>query len=616
MSAALRRLRESATLQSIVLAVVALFVYTLTLAPSVQYTDNGELAAAAVTFGVAHPTGYPLFTILTHVWSMISADIGWLNLLAGVWCAIAVGAMYRLMLEVLSVVTGGVVGTIQRYAAASTSLLLGFSAIVWSQATSLEVYSLHLCLLSLALLSTVRSTRPDADFTRWSVLAGLLYGLMLANHLSSVFLAPGLLLLWLSGRRKTQFRSWYLLAAPALLGVLLYAVLPLRSAQEPPINWGMVHRSLDAFLYHVKGTQFGVWLFSDRQVLKVNARIFQHLLSDAVVWAGYVALMIGLWQMLRSHARMALALLALAAGNLGISLGYSIPDIEPYFLPTILVALVFSGVGLWWIVRRATSAMPWAALLVPVVSLALNYPQHDRSNHRAVEGYTEWVLAHAEPNAVIMTRQWDFFCSAAWYEQTVRGTRPDVAVIDKELFRRTWYAPYLLKLYPSVMGRAQREVDAYMPLLAEFEKDADAFVKAGKSKDIQPRFVSMLNSIFDNNADRPLYITPELLREEPGFAAGWEPVPAGPLVRLIRPGTTPKQRFSEVGLEKVITSIAMPRERLDSSLRDVVLMALGSTAMYRLDAMADTASFRTYRLYVRRLAPSHPVTSQLESIIP
>ncbi len=609
------RFTSSTALQSVVIATVALIVYIVTHAPSLQYTDNGELAAAAVTFGVAHPTGYPLFTILGHVWSMFSTDIGWMNLLAGLWCAIAVGAAYALMCEVLSLLKGGVTASL-RYASAATALMLGFSALVWSQATSLEVYSLHLCLLTLTLMATVRSTRSNDDSTRWSMLSGLLYGLMLANHLSSVFLGPGLFALWLSARRPGQLRSWYIVVGPALLGVLLYAVLPLRSAQEPPINWGMVHRSWDAFLYHVKGTQFGVWLFSDKNVVKVNTRIFQHVLTNSVVWVGYGALALGLWQLLRTNARLALALLAIAAGNLGISLGYSIPDIESYFLPSILVALLFTGVGLWWLVQRFAGALPWVVLVLPIASLTLNYSQQDRSNHRAVEGYTEWVLAHAEPNAVIITRQWDFFCSAAWYEQVVRGIRPDVAVIDKELFRRTWYAPYLMQRYPVVMGRAQREIDAYMPLLADFENDGDAFVRAGKSQEIQPRFVAMLNSLLDNNAERPLYITPELLSDEPGFAVGWQPVPAGPLVRLTRPGMMPKQRFSDVGLEKIITSLSAPRERLDSSLRDITMMALGSTAMYHLDALSDTASFRRYRMQARRLAPSHTAAAQLESMLP
>ena len=601
---------------ALALAATVFVLYALTHAPSVQYTDNGELAAAGVTFGVAHPTGYPLFTILTNVWSKVSTDISWLNLVAGLWCAIAVGFMHALVRTVLELIHGqersahSIIATV-------VAGMLGVSSIVWSQATSLEVYSLHLCLFVVTLHLITRSLLDDDRWPRWSVLAGLSYGLMLSNHLSSVFLAPGLLLLWLSSGRKGQILRWYLVIAPALLGVLLYAVLPLRSAQEPPINWGMVHRSWDAFLYHVKGTQFGVWMFSDRTVFKVNWRIFLGVLSNAMLWVGFVPMAIGLWTALRRVPVRGLAFVVLVLGNLGIALGYSIPDIEPYFLPSIVVLLVLMAIGLDASLRRAPSKAIPALLVIPVIALALNFTTADRSNHRAVEGYTRWVLANAEPNAVIISRQWDFFISAAWYEQTVRGVRPDVVLIDKELFRRTWYAPYLKQLYPKVMGRAQREVDAYMPLLADFERDGDAFIKAGRSGEIQSRFVEMLNAILAANQDRPLYITQELIGDEPGFAVGWDMIPAGPLIRLVRPGAEMRQRVSLDGTEEIIATLARPRERLDSSLQNIVLNSLGSTALYRLDALADTTSFRAHRSTAERLGqPSHPVMDRLRAVLP
>ena len=600
---------------SIAIAILCFCVYALTHAPTVQYTDNGELAAAAVTLGVAHPTGYPLFTLLAHVWSMISTDIGWMNLLAGVWCAIAVGATHALLQRVLRSVTTASDSVITWSATAGAGML-GWSGIVWAQATSLEVYSLHLALLTLTLLCIISSWGRTVHADRWSVLAGLLYGLMLANHLSSVFLAPGLFLLWLSGAQPGALRRWYLVVGPALLGIALYAILPLRSAQHPPINWGMVHRDWDAFLYHVKGTQFGVWMFSDKQIVKINARILRDLITNAVLWIGYIPFAVGLWTLLKQHRGTGLAFLAIIAGNLGISLGYSIPDIDPYFLPTILVAMIILAVGLSHFGQRLLPRAAWALAVLPCIALGMNYSNSDRSSHRAVGGYTQWVFAHAEPNAIIITRQWDYFCSAAWYEQTVRNTRTDVAVIDKELFRRTWYAPYLLQRYPAVMRNAQQHVDAYMPLLAEFELDGEAFVTAGKSAQIQPRFVGLLNGILNDNSDRPLYITPELLNDEPGFAAGWDAIPAGPLVRLIRPGTRPRQQFSLRGVDDIIQSLRHPRERLDSSLRDLVVGGIGSSAMYHLDAMQDTVAFRTWREHARRLAPLHPMTARLESIIP
>ena len=48
---------------------IAFIFFLTTIAPSVIQIDTGELAAVQVTLGIAHPTGYPLFTILGYIFS-------------------------------------------------------------------------------------------------------------------------------------------------------------------------------------------------------------------------------------------------------------------------------------------------------------------------------------------------------------------------------------------------------------------------------------------------------------------------------------------------------------------------------------------------------------------
>ncbi|MGB5037889.1 MAG: DUF2723 domain-containing protein, partial [Blastocatellia bacterium] len=54
-------------LTAVSVAAVALGVYVLTLAPTVTLVDSGELIVAAWTAGVAHPPGFPLWTMLAHL---------------------------------------------------------------------------------------------------------------------------------------------------------------------------------------------------------------------------------------------------------------------------------------------------------------------------------------------------------------------------------------------------------------------------------------------------------------------------------------------------------------------------------------------------------------------
>ena len=50
---------------------VALVVYSWTLAPTVTLTDGGELIVAAYGLGVAHPPGTPLWVMLAHLASLV-----------------------------------------------------------------------------------------------------------------------------------------------------------------------------------------------------------------------------------------------------------------------------------------------------------------------------------------------------------------------------------------------------------------------------------------------------------------------------------------------------------------------------------------------------------------
>src|SRR5215831_6699236 len=51
--------------------VVALLLYTWTLAPTVTLVDSGELILAAWGTGVAHPPGFPLWVMLAHLASLL-----------------------------------------------------------------------------------------------------------------------------------------------------------------------------------------------------------------------------------------------------------------------------------------------------------------------------------------------------------------------------------------------------------------------------------------------------------------------------------------------------------------------------------------------------------------
>lgn len=74
-------------------------VYCVTLARTVGFIDSGELAWASASLGIPHPTGYPLYTLLTYFFVLFLPffePIVAINLFSAVFAAAAAVAFFLL----------------------------------------------------------------------------------------------------------------------------------------------------------------------------------------------------------------------------------------------------------------------------------------------------------------------------------------------------------------------------------------------------------------------------------------------------------------------------------------------------------------------------------------
>ena len=139
---------SSPVVSGLLIAAMTFVVYLRTLTPGVGFIDSGELAAVACTLGIAHPTGYPLFTLLGWIFSHLpipGEEIYRLNVMAALFSAAGIFVFFQLMVFLLrrfGPAQRGPAGVL--IPAACSALLLGFSETYWAQATAVEVYSLHL----------------------------------------------------------------------------------------------------------------------------------------------------------------------------------------------------------------------------------------------------------------------------------------------------------------------------------------------------------------------------------------------------------------------------------------------------------------------------------------
>ena len=502
-------------------------VYFLTLAPTVVHIDCGELAAVQATLGIAHPTGYPLFTLLGHVFSKLPighAIIFRLNLLALLWTITGIfffmHAAQRLVTKHVHeqqqpAPTRGIIAAIPALAA---GMFLAFGRTIWSLSTSVEVYSLQLALVALVLYTATRAFYDDSDSPRFWYLAAFALALGFANHMTTVLLLPGLAYLFFV-RHGWSIRAWQRLAIITAILLLvagsLYLYLPLRAAQEPVLNWGDPG-NWHNFFRQVTGKQFQVWMFSSAAVAHKNLRLFLHNLPAEFGWIGLALAVPGLAYSLIRQRQFGAFLLITAIATVLYAINYDIHDLDSYFLPAFLVMGLWIAIGTGVLLRlaarnRLALGAGIAITVIAIVHLGLqNFAKVDRSDTYLYEDYTRQALAALPEDAVLLSYQWDYLISPAYYLQFVEGFRRDVAVIDKELLRRSWYFKQLRRNYPQVVGAVEPEIAGFLQALAPFERGGRY-----NAAILEARYRRLIARLIETGVQRgAVYLAPELVENE------------------------------------------------------------------------------------------------------
>jgi hypothetical protein len=335
------------------------------------------------------------------------------------------------------------------------------------------------------------------------LLVAYLLGVALTNHISfmSTFVGTSLYLSLIY--RGELFRRRVLVSAAImfLLGLSPYGYLLVRSQSEPLLNWGNAH-NLERLIWHVTGRQYQVWMFSLPlseilgnlgKALGMLAQELYYVLIPVFLW--------GAWTLFRRSREFFWLLAVVFALNVLYAVNYSIPDIQSYYIPFMIAAFIFTGVGLAEVIRRLAKAPQYAFLALALVPLAVNHRRAGAQGNYVTEDFGLNHLRSAPDSAIVMTVNWDIY-SPVFYLRHIQGMRPDLCIVDKELLRRSWYLQSLRNEYPWLIARSQAEVDAYLRYLDEFEHNTLRDVKG-----IQTAYTDMISSFVRRNPERRVFLT-------------------------------------------------------------------------------------------------------------
>jgi hypothetical protein len=446
---------------AIIIALAGL-LYFVTAARDIVVGDSPELTMAAATLGVAHPPGYPLFTMLGHLFSLVPlGPIPFrVNLLSAVSHALTVGIVFLTAFRLSQA----------RLASAMGALVLALNPLFWSWSLVAEVFPLNNLLASLLIYLLVTwSEKPEQ--TGPLLAAFFVGGLAITNHQTIVLLAPAIFFLFWR-RRAVLFRprNLALCLTSFLFGLLPYGYVPWAAARHPAYNWGRVSSLGDLFALitrqnygtlHLAGTSHQGGSAVDRVVALCVS--FGPLM-------GSLALLGLVYSYRRRRWYFWFALLAFTCAgplfaiitNLNLaSTPQTIFVLERFFLLPMVIAAPLCALGIVAAAELISAYAPklrrgrspvviGAVAIVLFVGLLTNYRRTNQSQNHVARTYAEDVFATIEPGTILLVTG-DGLSLPLLYLNVVERTRPDVTLILPLLLPGDWYVRQLRERYPGLV---------------------------------------------------------------------------------------------------------------------------------------------------------------------
>ena len=483
---------------------LAFFVPFLIYLPWVreQFTfwDSSELLTTAVTLGVPHPSGYPLFTILGHLASKLpfpTYNLAVVIMVSTIPSActslLTYGSLRRFRVGVLWALAG--------------ALFYAFLPEVVYHSTKVEVYPLHVFLLGCSVYALVRWSEDRTDL-RWAYAATLANCLGLTNHLTTAMMTPAVMvaLLIMGGRRLFKPKPILILCGIALACASIYLYLPWRTMANhsgETITWNNPE-TWERFVHHVTGAEYDRYRKPGK--IWVGIRKFLTRSSTLMSIGVWPLAVLGILEMFKRRWRLTLVFVLYIALMLTYIGYYQINDIQTYYPGLWVVIALFVTLGVrWLLVERAPSHPRWAkvywgvALLSGVACIGGVIWVHRAEWYReaVLHDMSEQIADDMNPGDVVFTYA-DNHSFSMWYQNYVNHPDRSLVSIDLATKGQKWYREHLPQRFPYI----------------KWPEDDKVFNSSG--------FVSWL---MRNNPDRTFYAIVAKPWKNPGTVTqirGWQ----------------------------------------------------------------------------------------------
>jgi hypothetical protein len=452
-----------------------------TIAP---YRDAGEMTTVIHTLGVAHPPGYPLYTLLGKIFVLLVpfGNIAYrINVLSAVFGALTVAVIARAITRLDRPAGQARLDNKNSPVLRLVAFLLAFSYLQWYLSLVSEMYTLNTLFAAVIFLIIILKLTGESQSSghrndRFFYLVVFLLALGLGNRMDLVLFLPGFLyILWINTRKKTgppqirftrrppagYLRFGIILSFFFLLGLSVYFYLPVRSTQNPLIDWNhpagldklwstltrKTHgKTLDLLsIQYAKGENFLAGLIF----------YFKHLFSG-FAYLGFPVGVLGLWAMFKRNITFAITtvLCFIFSGIWFIYTANMPPNphalavLEAHFLMPNLLYIFWIGAGASEVIRflKSRSFLKILAVALMFIAVIFNVIKHlpclnKRHNFFAYD-YSSNVMRSVETDSIVVLKE-DVQLFSMWFCSHVLKKRSDITIIAQGLAGSGWYQDML-----------------------------------------------------------------------------------------------------------------------------------------------------------------------------
>lgn len=431
-----------------ILFITTLGLYLHNLSLSVYGGDVGDFVTTAYVGGVPHAPGYPLFTLIGHLFTLLpiltpAFRVGLISAFSG-------AASVLLFFLTLSQLTK------KTFISFISASILATVYLFWFYSEIAEIFSFHIFFLTLLFyLATLYSFKKNA---RILFAFAITLGLAFTNHQTVILFVPSLLILLVPSWIKTKNRLKIAIIAIALSIIAfasIYLYVPIASSMHPPINWDNVH-NINSFFRLLLRKDYGTFTagsFTQPTMLQRGIILRSYLfiiLTQLTIPVVAISLM-GLVFLLRSKNLWAAALILAFLLSGPVFIGYAgFPLTGPFIFGVyerffsmsalmILYAFPFGLVGLVNLFQKIFKRPIYGVLLqltfclIPVMLLIYNFPKTDMHNVWIGDNLGKDILSSLPKNTVLLMGG-DTALFNTWYVHYALHYRPDVQIVNMNGF--------------------------------------------------------------------------------------------------------------------------------------------------------------------------------------